>query len=246
MKHNVDIEDIQYSPIWDYPYNQWLRETHYNGKTLNVDERREMIKHIDEIISETSEGLPLIKRILDGLKEYDDEGHNVYSVIVSVMQFIGITMIDSMVIGKYFLLANKDYDRRFLRGKMKVILNEGFKRLYGYNEKTRKASEWNRLSPIMEYFPEDIQRQYQHLSFLLEEHSKSSSWWRDERNMETHLDANKLYESRCEDIIESKVMMDSLKPYDTLFAVECFLSNMHAYFRNALIDMFLQGKLKEE
>ncbi len=242
---NEEVDNIQYSPIRNYQYNRWFRETHYNGKTLSTDERKNMIKHLDEIISDTSEGLPVIKRILDDLKKYDDESHNVYQTIVSVMQFIGITMIDNMVIGKYFLLADKDYDRRFMRGKMKVILNEGFKKLYGYNDKTKNTSEWKRLSHLLKYFPEDIQHQYHYLSSLLEEHSKSFPWWRDERNMETHLDADKLYESRCEDIVESKVMMDSSKLYDTLFAVECFLSNMHACFRNSLVDMYLQGKLKE-
>lgn len=45
-----------------------------------------------------------------------------------------MTMCDRMVAGKYFILADTDYDKRFMRGKMKVFLNEGFKRLYGYNE----------------------------------------------------------------------------------------------------------------
>ena len=246
MKYEVDIEEIQYSPIWNYRYEQWFRETYYNGKTLGDDERRNLINHIDENISETAEGLPILKRILESLKEFHDEGHDVYRTIVSVMQFIGITMIDCMVIGKYFLLADKDYDRRFMRGKMKVILNEGFKKLYGFDEKAHEKSEWNKLSPLLKYFPEDIQHKYRHLTSLLEEHSKSSSWWRDERNAETHLDAGKLYDSRCEDIVESKVMMESLKLFDTLFAAESFLSNMHACFRNSLVDMYLRGELKEE
>lgn len=246
MKYEVDIEEIQYSPIWNYRYEQWFRETHYNGKPLSDDERKNMINLIDENISETAEGLPIIKRILESLNDFHDEGHVVYRTIVSVMQFVGITMIDSMVIGKYFLLADKDYDRRFMRGKMKVILNEGFKKLYGFDEKAHEKSEWNKLSPLLKYFPEDIQHQYRHLTSLLEEHSKSSSWWRDERNVETHLDAGKLYDSRCEDIVECKVMMESLKLFDTLFAAECFLSNMHACFRNSLVEMYLRGELKEE
>lgn len=240
------LDNIQYSPIWNYRYEGFFRESHYNGKTLSDDERRNMINQINEHISDTSEGVPIIKRILESLKDYQDEGHNIYWTIVSVMQFVGITMIDCMVIGKYFLLADKDYDRRFMRGKMKVILNEGFKKLYGFDENTRKKSEWNRLTPIIKYFPENIQRQHQHLSSLLKEHSESTSWWRSERNVETHLDAEKLYESRCEDVVESKVMMDSLKLFDTLLAAECFLSNMHACFHNTLLGMYRRGELREE
>lgn len=103
--------------------------------------------------------------------------------------YIQITMIDSLVISKYFIPADKDYDRRFMHGKMKVVLNDGFKKLYGFNDKTKKESEWNKLVAIVKHFPEDIQQQCQHLSFLLEDQSKSSSWWKDVRDIETHLDA---------------------------------------------------------
>ena len=188
----------------------------------------------------------MLKKMLESDRDKHDEYHETYSILLSVMQFVLITLIDNIVISKYFLLADKDYDRRFMRGKMKVIINEGFKKLYGFDEKTHKNSEWNRLAGIMKYIPEEIKKQYQELSSLLETHSKSSSWWKDERNVETHLDAEKLYESRCEDIEESKVMMDSSKLYDTLLAVDAFLTNMHAYFNNALLDKYKQGELIDE
>lgn len=127
------------------------------------------------------------------------------------MLFVLMTMIDSMVASKYFILADKDYDRRFMRGKLFVILNEEFKKLYGFNENGHKKSEWNKLRPLMKYFPEVIHNQYQELTDLLERHTKSSSWWKEERNLETHLDMEKLYKSRQEEVIESKVMIDSLK-----------------------------------
>ena len=128
---------------------------------------------------------------------------------------------------------------------MSVILNEGFKKLYGFEEKTHQKSEWHRLVPILKIFPEDIKVQYKKLSSLLEEHSRSSSWWRDERNVETHLDIEKLYMSRCDDVVESKVMMDSNKLFSTLYAVNLFMKNMYACFLNSLVCKYLHGELKE-
>lgn len=242
----TESEHFQYSPIWDHPYERWFREVQYNGRELNEDERKEFLKVVDETISTYSSGLPLIKETLEQIKDLHDEFHEAYGAVISVLQFTTITMIDSMVIGKYFILSNKDYDRRFMRGKMKVILNEGFKKLYGFDEKSHKKSEWNRLAPILEYFPKDIQNQHKQLSSLLEEHSRSSSWWRVERNVETHLDIKKLYESRCEEVVESKVMMDSLKLYNTLYAVNLFLTNAHSCFYNYLLTKYKQGELKEK
>ena len=243
---NEDLCNIQYSPIRNYPYAKWFREVQYNGKSLSTTERKEFISVDDETISSYAEGLPMVKRILEDNSKKHDEFHETYSVLLSVLQFVQITMIDSIVISKYFILADIDYDRRFMRGKMKVILNEGFKKLYGFNENTHKVSEWNRLAGIMKYFPREMINQYQELSALLDVHSKSSSWWKDERDVETHLDADKLYDSRCEEIEESKVMMDSLKLFDTLFAVDLFLTNMHGCINNTLIDKYKRGELSEE
>lgn len=240
-----EFDNIQYSPIWNHRYEEWFQEVQYNGNELNAAAKREFIKIADETIVDYSEGLPLLKETLEQIKDLHDEYNNANRIVISVMQFSIITMIDSIVISKYFILADKDYDRRFMRGKMMVILNEGFKKLYGFDAQSHKKSEWNKLVPILKHFPENIKNQFKQLSSLLEGHAKSSSWWRDERNVETHLDIEKLYTSRCEDVIESKVMLDSLKLFRTLYAVNLFLSNMHTCLYNYLVDKYHRGELKE-
>ena len=226
---NDGFSDIKYAQIREHKYAQWFDEVQYNGKTLSESERKKFISIIDSTIAQYSEGLPLMADISENTKERHDEYHEIYRTVVSVCLFVLITMIDSMVAGKYFILADHDYDRRFMRGKLFVILNEGFKKLYGFKIKSHKKSEWGRLLSIMKYFPEVINLQYQELTHLLEKQSQTSFWWKDERNFETHLDIEQLYKSRQEEIIESKVMMDSLKLFNALMAVSHFLGNVHAY-----------------
>lgn len=239
-----EFDNIQFSPIQNHRYEQWFQEVHYNGKELNEDEKKEFLQMVNGTISIHLEGLPILKEALEQIKDLHDEFHEAYRVVISVSQFALITMIDSMVISKYFILADQDYDKRFMRGKMKVILNEGFKKLYGF--KGGKDSKWDELSSILKYFPEEIKKQYQKLSSLLEEHSKSSSWWKDERDLETHLDAGKLYASRCEDVVESMVMLDSLKLFRTFYAANHLLTNMHVCFLNSLVYKYRRGELKKE
>lgn len=243
---NEDLANIQYSPIRNYKYAQWFEEFQYNGKTLSDAERKELVAVIDETIARYSEGLSIYHEILESEKGLDDEYHVIDRTVVSIMFFVHITMIDSLVASKYFILADREYDRRFMRGKLMVILNEGFKRLYGFDEKTNKKSEWDRLLPLMSHFPEVINRQYQELTYHLEKHAKSSLWWREERNLETHMDAVKLYDSRQEEVVESKVMMDSMKLFNTLLAVDNFLSNMHTCLFNYLVGKYKCGELKQE
>lgn len=239
---NEDLANIQYSPILDYKYARFFEEVQYNGKTLSEPERKEFVAVIDETIAQYSEGLPMMYDTLESIKDQHDD----YRTVVSVMQFVLITMIDSMVAIKHFILADGDYDRRFMRGKLMVILNEGFKRLYGFDEKTHKKSEWGRLLPLMGSFPEVINRQYQELTYHLEKHAKSSPWWKEERNLETHMDTEKLYVSRQEEIIESKVMMDSMKLFNTLLAVNHFLTNVHACLFDFLVGKYKRGEMKVE
>lgn len=243
---NEDLANIQYSIIWNYNYDQWFKNVRYSGKTLSEEERKTFITKIDETISQYAEGLPLVMNSLECIKGHDDEYHKIWHTVVTVMQFVLITMIDDMVATKYFILADRDYDRRFMRGKLSVILNEGFKRLYGFDEKTYKKSEWDRLLPLMGHFPKEINLQYQELTYHLEKQSKSSSWWREERNLETHMETEKLYISRQEEIVESKVMMDSMKLFNTLLAVNHFLTNVHGCLRNFLVEKYKRGELKDE
>lgn len=241
-----DLANIQYSQIRDYKYSQWFEEVQYNGKTLSDAERKDFVAVIDETIAQYSEGLPMMCDTLERIKDQHDDYHEIDRTVVSLMQFVLITMIDSMVASKYFILADEDYDRRFMRGKLMVILNEGFKRLYGFDEKTHKKSEWDRLLPLMGRFPEVINCQYQELTYHLEKHAKSSSWWKEERNLETHMDTEKLYVSRQQEIIESKVMMDSMKLFNTLLAVNHFLGNVHTCLYNYLVGKYKRGEIVDE
>lgn len=245
FKMNEDLANIQFSPIRNYKYAQWFKEVQYNGKTLSETECEEFVGVMNETITQYSKGFPIYQNMLKESEGKHDEYHEIERTVVSVMLFVLITMIDSMVVSKYFILADGDYDRRFMRGKLMVLLNEGFKRLYGFDEKTHKKSEWDRLLPIIGHFPESINRQYQELTFHLETHAQSSSWWREERNLETHVDAEKLYDSRQEEINESKVMMDSMKLFNTLLAVNHFLTNVHACLFNFLVGKNKRGELND-
>ena len=104
---------------------------------------------IDNTIEQFNEGFPIMQGVLDNFSDVHNNMHHAYQTIVSVMYFVIITQIDILVACKYFLMADKIYERQFMRGKLMVILNEGFKRLYGFDKKTYEKSEWNKLLPLM-------------------------------------------------------------------------------------------------
>ena len=246
MNNDIDIEGIKYFPIRNYQYEEFFQEVQYTGETLSTAERSEYVKMTDETIAHNLMGLEMITEELERIKGFHDIYHNVQRVVISTMLFTLMTMTDGMVASKYFILADKDIDRGFMRGKVRVILNEGFKKLYGFEETTKKKSEWNKLFCVLGYFPDEIKHQYENLTSLLEKHSKTSSWWRDERNIETHMDVEKMYTSRCEKIIEGDVLTDFLKLIDTIMGVNMFLSNMHSCLNNFLTYKYRCGELEKK
>lgn len=157
-----------------------------------------------------------------------------------------MTLSDCLVACKYFLLADTDYDRRFMRGKLKVIYNEGFKRLYGFTEKSKNESQWFRLKPIIAFFPKDVNAQFLKMTDLLEEQSIASNWWKDERNLEVHMYAEELYKSTQVEVIESKVMTESLELFNALYAVNLFVGNAHSFIFNYILAKYHRGELKVE
>lgn len=239
-----ETDTIQYAQIREYNFKEYFQIFQYNGKVISDAEREDFIKLLDDTIAQYSGGFPMLKEGLDNFKNSKGDFFNAYRTALSVDLFVLMTFIDCLVICKYFLLADTDYDKRFMRGKMKVILNEGFKKLYGFEERTKKKSEWKRLLTIIENCPEIIKRQYKELSERLEEHSKTSSWWKSEREHETHLDIEGLYESRCEDIVESKVMMEATKLLGTLYAIQQFATNVHVCFHNTILKNYREQEVK--
>ena len=243
---NEDLNNLQYWPIRDYRYAQHFQNIQFQDKNLTQTERQLLVAAINEAIADFSSGFALVHSILEDEKDKHDRYHEIDRTIVSVMLFILITSVDSLVASKYFVQTTNDYDKRLFRGKLLVILNEGFKKLYGFKDKNRHLSEWARLSPLLKDFPDIINKQYIELTALLEKHAQSSSWWNEERNLETHIEAEKLYHSRQEEVVESRVMESSMKLFDTLLAINRFLTNMHACLVNSLIAMYKRGELKDE
>ncbi len=238
-----DMDTIQYTLVRDYNYPLFFQDYHFENKVLSDEERAQYAAEVDELVEQY---IPGLKMMNDGLKDLGDK-HDTFSEICraeySLSLFVLFTMIDSLVAAKLFVQAKSDYEKSFLRGKLRVLMNEGFKKLYGFADHSK--SEWIRLAPFIDRFPPMVQNQYQILTRLLDDKSKSFNWWKEERDAETHQDAEALYNFRTKDISESEVMEWSLKLFEILLAINHFLSNVNACILGTLYTAYQQGQLKE-
>ena len=245
---NEDLDNINYSPIRAINLNRF-HGVEFSSKTPNEEERTEFVTTVDETVKQYTSGLPMIIQRLNEIKDLDNEFSNLERMLYSFILFAVITMTDCMVASKYFILADTDYEKRYMRGKLRVLLNEGFKRLYGFDSNSNKAKsttpEWQRILPYLKHFPPIIEEQYRVVTARLSQLSKESNWWKDERNLEIHLDAQSLYLSRAKPINEGEVMMQNLQLFDILMGVSDFLMNMNACMMNYLIEKYRKGELKE-
>ena len=251
MDMEDDLKNLKFYPIKDIDYDRFQIKLDCHGKDLSDNQRVAAVNEIEEALTLCKNGLDLFYNQLSCYSKTARNSNLIAAtrIILSVGLFTTQTMMDCLVASKLFLLASTDYDRRFMRGKLHVILNEGFKKLYGFNAKSFKKSEWEKLGDYVRmdsfFFPQKIKEQYKEISELLEKQARIDTWWRNERNCETHLDTLGLYKSRSEVLIEKKVILDSIPLLNALWVVERFLENVNGHITNIMIGYYKMGMLNK-
>ena len=210
-----------------------------NGNVLSAEGRQNYAGYVDSVIKQFSDGLELLKGEYTTNKCNPNLAYsNLVMVIDDLDMFATMTFIDCLIASKLFILAEEDYEKKFLRGKLQVVLNEGFKKLYGFG-KGKANSKWKKIEAIQSMLPPFLQTEYIRITNGLEAISNSFNWWKEERNVETHIDAFALYDSRCIEIDESQVMMDSLRLIDVLNEVQNYTTKVHGCYVNTINLMCL-------
>ena len=199
----------------------------YNNKVLSPLEREEFRIRSEEAIEVFAESIDGFCELYQEYKPSQNKAHDkITKTVLDVGIFTCYTYCDCTVLLKHFVLSTDLYEKRLFRGKLKVLLNEGFKRLYGFNDKQQKKSYYIKLGEIIDYFP-GFQSEYKSILSNLQHLSKQSSWWKDERNTEVHLDMSQLYKARHEEINESKVAMEAHLLIDLLVQINKLMGRMH-------------------
>lgn len=214
---------------------------YYNNKVLSAQEREEFRIISEETIRDFSESIEGFYELSQEFKPSTNKDHDKISkTVLDVGIFTCYTFCDCVALLKHFVLTSNSYDKSLFRGKLKVLLNEGFKSLYGFNDKQRKRSYYIKLGEIMNYFP-GFQLEYDSILLKLKQLSEQSTWWKDERNIEVHLDMAQLYKARHEEINESKVAMEAQLLMGLLVQINKLMGRMHQAYINYMSEHLKVG-----
>ena len=208
---------------------------YYNNKVLSAQEREEFRIMSEETIRDFSESIEGFYELSQEFKPSQNKDHDkITKTVLDVGIFTSYTFCDCVALLKHFVLSSNAYDKSLFRGKLKVLLNEGFKSLYGFNDKQRKRSYYIKLGEIMNYFP-GFQLEYDSILLKLKQLSEQSTWWKDERNTEVHLDMSQFYKTRHEEINESKVAMESQLLIGLLVQINKLMGRMHQAYIDYMV-----------
>ena len=225
-------------------------EVRYIDKELTPQERIRTIAEIDKLVQQYAESIPVYHQA-----KVDARTGNVpikplaklLETINSAGEFTIMVIADCAVAQKFFLISTNDYDKRFARGKLRVILNEGFKKVYGFSSSKNKSKRgptiWKQISELYHLFPDDLKVIYNEIQNSLEKYSEDA-WWVNDRNVETHLEIDGLYESRQEEIIEGKVIMESMELVKILLRVHDFITKLHGSYCETLVQQYLRQQVE--
>ena len=208
---------------------------YYNNKVLSAQEREEFRIMSEETIRDFSESIEGFYELSQEFKPSPNKDHDkITKTVLDVGIFTSYTFCDCVALLKHFILSSNAYDKSLFRGKLKVLLNEGYKSLYGFNDKQRKRSYYIKLGEILNYFP-GFQLEYDSILLKLKQLSEQSTWWKDERNTEVHLDMSQLYKTRHEEINESKVAMESQLLIGLLVQINKLMGRMHQAYIDYMV-----------
>ena len=208
---------------------------YYNNKVLSAQEREEFRIRSDEAINVFAESIDGFYELNREHKPSQNKAHDkITKTVLDVGIFTSYTFCDCVALLKHFVLSSNTYDKSLFRGKLKVLLNEGFKNLYGFNDKQREKSYYIKLGEIINHFP-GFKSEYNSILLKLKQLSEQSAWWKDERNIEVHLDMTQLYKSRHEEINESKVAMEAHLLIDLLVQINKLMGRMHQAYINYMM-----------
>lgn len=218
-----------------------IPELMYNNRILSAQERDEYCKVSDGFIKEFSDSIDGIYQLAKEISTSENSDFKrITDTTVNISIFTGYSFCDCIVLMKLFIRATNPYEKSMLRGKLKVQLNEGFKKLYGFTEKGYKDSYCAQLEDIMPMFP-GFRNEFDELLSDLIQISKNP-WWKDERNAEVHIDAVRLYELRHEEINESRVAMETMQLIMLFNRFNHLITRMH----RSLLDYMVARYVKEK
>ena len=206
-----------------------FQELQYNNKILSQEERVKFNDLTYEMIATFSESIDGMYKISKEYTDMNNIQNKVSKIMCDVSMFVSYAFADCVVLTKLFVNTSVAYEKSLLRGKLKVHLNECFKKLYGFTNQSKKVSYVAKLKEIMPYFL-GLDREFARILDDLEEISKRDSWWKEVRCAEVHMDVPILYESRHEEINESQVVMETMRLIPFINRFNALLARMnHAH-----------------
>lgn len=152
-----------------------------NGKTLCI-QMGDTINYCQRFIDDS---VSLIQKI-DNLKvenTYIKEAFSAQTVICFIL-------LDLCSAYRGYLFGELAYEKRYAIKNIQVILNEGFKQLYGYDN-NRTKSIWNHsLANVISHCSSDIQHEYCEISKHLSDFSNSIIFDKKARGLAVHYSCN--------------------------------------------------------
>lgn len=167
------------------------------------------------------DGIHATKKLFSTLSSINSERISALAKLYDISLYVSLLSGDFVVLFRQFLSSDLLYERKYAMSKLYPLMNESFKRLYGFvNEKTGRVklssdAYWKDIQELVPLMNETEKVLYDELEDLLLKKA-SFSWWKDVRDAEVHLDAEKIYKNRCDQKDENVAIRDAMSFYDVL------------------------------
>lgn len=186
--------------------------------------KKELVLLLEDMLQEMPDSVDSIhssKKLFSTLSSIKSERFTALEKLYDISLYASLLSGDFAVLFHQFLSSSLLYERKYAMAKLYPLMNEGFKRLYGFIEKNTEkvslspGSYWKIIQELVPLMNNDERERFEELESMLQ-NKASFSWWKDERSAEVHFYPEKVYSHRCAQDDENVAILDATSFYAVL------------------------------
>jgi len=226
LKELVDLKERLIKNLEKTPfYIDHLAKTKYICKYVKTELEKDITKYNNQVSSKTD----IYKRNLILTNDFED--------ILDLGMLIALVFTDLCVCINHYFNAKYKYEAMYSLRQINVIMIEGYKKIYGFNDKINNSLWISKIKPLVEKEYDQLNKEFNSILSDIQEIGSNGTLNNVFRNISIHYDIEpiKVYETfvniKIEDVSSN---FKNVIPYISLFG------KMHHFMKQLISELTIK------
>jgi hypothetical protein len=216
-------------------------------------EKREKINNdLGETLAQIIKDVDASRKLIIQANLYEEKSKEInisldfssYKRLIEYRLLVGLLYIDLLTLVRVYLKAQYKYEELFSLRQINVILTEGLKKIYHFNENNRKKTFWsNDIKLIIENDLPDLKSDYDSLTSKIDEYT---SIFMIDKSIKTSRDLSVHYDENPSVVYDMITNLDTKRVYSYMLPFVDLLKDMFDFTNKILKSYSIKDKRESE